>query len=475
MESPIRVEDLIATDRTDEVGRFCIPIPPHLETFVFKNYCTKLQYNQTLCLNPFNRSSNLKHVDISNSNLNFNVSSRFGVSGLQNLQFLNLQGNGMNMVEEPSIFSNMTSLNVLLLGGNTVGDTFIEKDLPQLINLTILDLGNCGIKKMPAQSLSMLRNLRILNLTGNGLRDFDVNISSLKYLEEMNLSLNQIETLGKNTMRHLGHRMSRGTRFKLDLSRNPLRCSCEGVDFLRWLQHIQSTRPTMCRRCDSLLVRHHDLYTKLYTKQRVCRGCDLKLHDLTCSHPTWSVISPLKVDVGELYRQCIHFNAIISSIVSSIGVAVVAACIGVVYKRRWRIRYWLYAVRTSWRRRRVYEGLIQQNNYVYDAFVAYSSQGEERSWVHTTLREKLENEHGLKLCMYHRDFKAGRDLADTIVEAINSSRKTLIILSPSFLKSGWCEFEVKMANEKIKSERRDSLVVIIFKRLDEAGTKCQRS
>ncbi len=73
--------------------------------------------------------------------------------------------------------------------------------------------------------------------------------------------------------------------------------------------------------------------------------------------------------------------------------------------------------------------------------------------------------------MYHRDFKVGRDLAETIVEGINSSNKTLLVLSPNFLNSNWCEFEVRIANEKMISERRDSLVIVIFKRLDEAGTR----
>ncbi len=87
------------------------------------------------------------------------------------------------------------------------------------------------------------------------------------------------------------------------------------------------------------------------------------------------------------------------------------------------------------------------------------------------LREKLEGEHGLKLCMYHRDFKVGRDLADTIVEGINSSSKILLILSPTFLNSCWCKFEVMMANEKVVKERRDTVILVVYSRLDQAGVR----
>ncbi len=192
-----------------------------------------------------------------------------------------------------------------------------------------------------------------------------------------------------------------------------------------------------------------------------------------CSHPTLQFVSPWKVDVNALYRECIHFDAIASSAVSAAGMALVVTVISLLYKRRWRIRYRIHAAKENWRRRREQgEGTpLLGQKYTYDAFVAYCSSGEERCWVHTTLREKLENEHGLKLCMYHRDFKVGRDLAETIVEGINSSNKTLLVLSPNFLNSNWCEFEVRIANEKMISERRDSLVIVIFKRLDEAGTR----
>ncbi len=112
-----------------------------------------------------------------------------------------------------------------------------------------------------------------------------------------------------------------------------------------------------------------------------------------------------------------------------------------------------------------------QRQHVYDAFVAYSTHGEERSWVHLTLREKLEDEYGFKLCIHYLDFKLGRAIDECIVEAINKSRKTILVLSPEFLRSGWCQFEVRMAAEKLIEERRDTFVVVIFRSLDEPGTR----
>ncbi len=163
-----------------------------------------------------------------------------------------------------------------------------------------------------------------------------------------------------------------------------------------------------------------------------------------------------------------------------ISMAIPLVIIFVLYETHWiwKIRYWLYVAKESYRQRRG-RGAgtsvpTEEHLYIYDAFVAYSSNGEERSWVHTTLREKLEDEHGLKLCMYHRDFRVGRDLADAIIDGIYSSRKTLIILSPDFLNSGWCEFEARIANEKAIIERQDSLFMVIFKPLYQPGTKLSK-
>ncbi len=440
----VQLKDLIQPPyRLGEPWTICIPTPPSLENFVFRNYqSVVVEHNTNYCFNPSNMSNRIKHVDVSYNDLKYESSPKIGVTGLRQLRSLNIQGNGLVISGETKTLTDVPLLEVLLLGHNDVsaiGQS--ELDLFRLRNLKILDLENCGIHQMPANSLENLTQLAVLNLSMNMLSAFDVNVGDLKQLKLLNLSHNRITTLGMGVTSQLDALTNRNASIALDISGNPLTCFCDNIEFVQWLK---STRVQFAQK------------------------------DVTmCTHPTLPVVSPWKVDVNALYRQCIHFDAIISSTLSAVGMALLLAVIFVLYRRRWRIRYWLYAARESWRQSR---GAGESTplltpEYIYDAFVAYSSHGEERSWVHTTLREKLENEHGLKLCMYHRDFKVGRDLAETIVEGINSSNKTLVILSPDFLNSGWCEFEVRMANEKVISERRDSLVIVIFKRLDQAGTR----
>ncbi len=433
----LHIADLIIPPVKGQPFGTCFPPPPSLEKFVYRNFpAPVVDHTINVCFNPSNWSNILLYADISYNNLKFWLSPKFAISGLPQLLYVNLQGNDILFSNESRMLG-MPSVEVLLLGNNNISViSHSNLDFLHLENLTVLDLENCDIQSMPVHSLQMLGKLEILNLSRNILTEFEVNLANLEHLKLLNLSKNNISTLGEDIRHQLDT-----LRTTLDISGNPLTCFCNNIDFVQWLQstHVQFVR-------------------KDATK---------------CSHPSLHFVSPWEVDLTVLHRECIHFDEIISSVCSAVGMALTVTIIFVLYRRRWRIRYWIYIAKESWRQRREqgeHKPLLNQE-YIYDAFVAYSSHGEERSWVHITLREKLENEHGLKLCMYHRDFKVGRDLADTIVEGINSSNKTLLILSPNFLKSCWCEFEVRMANEKVISERRDSLVIVIFKRLDEAGTR----
>lgn len=102
-----------------------------------------------------------------------------------------------------------------------------------------------------------------------------------------------------------------------------------------------------------------------------------------------------------------------------------------------------------------------ERDKLFDAFVSYSSKDE--AFVIEHLAPKLEN--GVppyKLCLHYRDFPVGAYIADTIVQAIDSSRRTIMILSKNFIKSEWCRFEFKSAHHQVLRDRRRRLIVILL-------------
>jgi Leucine-rich repeat (LRR) protein len=75
-----------------------------------------------------------------------------------------------------------------------------------------------------------------------------------------------------------------------------------------------------------------------------------------------------------------------------------------------------------------------ERDKLFDAFVSYSSKDE--AWVRQVLAAELErNDPPYRLCLRYRDLPTGGTyLADTIVQAAEASRRTVLVLSHHFLK-----------------------------------------
>ncbi len=446
------VAQLLNTEHGHCVGNINIPLPRRLTRLrfrypiLFSGYSAQ-ESGKDFCMGTKNE---LRYLDVSGNQLGLFLSpSNVSSYGLNKLEYLDLRSNQLRFTPYSRFLHHLPSLKILMLEGNTVSfgsgnnGSHLFRDSP---NIEILGLTNCGILAIPRLELSHLTKLTELDLSMNSLREFDLDVENLKQLHLLNLTGNQLQTLPQRVTDQLemltSHEPSQ--QVTVDLSQNPLLCQCDNLEFLRW---IQTTT------------------VKLAHKE-----------GLTCfTGETGGQVSPFQLHLNDLHNKCIRLNEILGFTLGVAGFVAVAIAGYFAYRKRWRLTYWMHTARETWRRRMAAEGLRagrgDQRQYVYDAFVAYSTHGQERSWFHMTLREKLENEYGFKLCIHYRDFKLARAIDECIVEAINKSRKTILVLSPEFLNSGWCQFEVKMASEKLIEERRDTFVIVIFRPLDEPGTK----
>ena len=84
-----------------------------------------------------------------------------------------------------------------------------------------------------------------------------------------------------------------------------------------------------------------------------------------------------------------------------------------------------------------------KRNRQYDAFVCYCYEGQDPDFAEQIIPQKLEEKHGLNLCIHRRDFKAGWDIKWNIMNAIRNSNSAIIIMSQDYINSLWCveEFE----------------------------------
>lgn len=52
----------------------------------------------------------------------------------------------------------------------------------------------------------------------------------------------------------------------------------------------------------------------------------------------------------------------------------------------------------------------------------------------------------LRLCLHQRDFLPGRWVLDNIMSSMESSRRTVFVLSENFVRSEWCRFELDFSH-----------------------------
>ena len=53
------------------------------------------------------------------------------------------------------------------------------------------------------------------------------------------------------------------------------------------------------------------------------------------------------------------------------------------------------------------------------------------------------------MCFIPRNWIVGRSIARNIMDSIERSRKTVLVLSNDFAQSHWCELELAMAQHKL--------------------------
>ncbi|GLH06559.1 Toll-like receptor Tollo [Gryllus bimaculatus] len=86
----------------------------------------------------------------------------------------------------------------------------------------------------------------------------------------------------------------------------------------------------------------------------------------------------------------------------------------------------------------------------------------DRAWVVGELLPRLEGRAPrYRLCLHERDFPLGALVVQNIVECMERSRRTLIVLTPSFIKSQWCQWELEMVTRRVlEGAGRDFLVLV---------------
>jgi len=104
--------------------------------------------------------------------------------------------------------------------------------------------------------------------------------------------------------------------------------------------------------------------------------------------------------------------------------------------------------------------MAEQKEYPYDVFISYSHADE--TWVTGTLLPRLEAAE-LKVCIDYRDFDPGRPSLVNMENAVERSRKTLIVLTPAWVQSEWTTFEGLLIQTGDPAARSARMIPLLLK------------
>ena len=334
------------------------------------------------------------------------------------------------------LFFKPANLTYLNLSSNFLGNQLRQEDSKYLLQeqtyLQTLDLAGNSILRLPRGFFDSFKRLEILNLSDNEFEDLTFRFKNLLRLQQLNLSKNRLKIFSRTTMNDLDTISTR--QLTIDLSGNAIFCSCDSLDFLKWiLQHSKGS--------------------KIIFKEVETYSC-------TFANSTRSNFSELSNTIDRLNKECASYMGVIIASVIAVTAILISVSGGIVYRYRWRIRYLYYMAKRSYRGNTRAQSGNYRNMFLFDAFISYSS--DDRMFALHEFRHKIEENHGLRLCFHERDFIPGFDIAENIANAIHDSRKVVCILSDSFLKSSWCMYEFNIAlMERIHRPEAENLLFLV--------------
>uniref|UniRef100_A0A674IQ98 TIR domain-containing protein n=1 Tax=Terrapene triunguis TaxID=2587831 RepID=A0A674IQ98_9SAUR len=313
-------------------------------------------------------------------------------------------------------FNNWTSFQNLSIAYNNLYDFPWDKT-ERLKSLEFLDLSNNALEMLVTDgdfsrmNLTKLTNLTTLNLSYNKIRslhkEFFSNVSSLHFL---NLNHNKIKMIDESSfpntlLKSLQH---------LDVSSNPLRCTCEAHWFLMFLK-------STC-----IMIDHFST-------------------SMQCDLPESKRGQPL---LSMDPRSCQDIYGHLSFLCTSLIVTFITVL--PVLHKLYGWDFWYLSHICLAAVRRGYAQMSTPSLEEYDAFIAFDSQ-------HSTVADWVYNE-----MVPHLEEKGRFKLIENLCDSIYKSRKTIFILTREGFGSGFLRHTFFITQQRLLDETVDVVILVLL-------------
>lgn len=304
-------------------------------------------------------------------------------------------------------------------------------------NTTEVNLGGNELTSLDALQDPLWENITVLNLDNNNLTSDEWVLPP--NLEVLSLKYNQLELLPESLLEYVTGKK----KFNLYLGANPWFCDCSTLNFKDWLhENAKKIMDIDEIRCQNEIFQNNSNQFPLV----------IRLTDELCP-------SDNEIDNAKL----------ISVSIVCVILALLLFIVSILYYRnKQTVTAYIYI--------HFYKVFLcffneeeLDENKTFDAFISYSSADRE---IAMNLLDKLEKGDGprFKLCIHERDWLAGNLISWNIVNSVQNSRKTILVLSKAFLESVWFQVEFHTAYYQMMEDRIDRLIVIVNGELPKKET-----
>ncbi|XP_072262428.1 toll-like receptor 1 [Pyxicephalus adspersus] len=387
------------------------------------------------------KPSSFEHLDFTSNAMADDVFQ--GCSTMPKLKTLIMADNKLQKLSKVSSMTNkMISLqhfdvsrNQLLYNEEQCGwSQSIRK-----LNLSLCSLTNSVFKCLP-------KNITWLNLAKNELTYVVLDMTHFEKLEYLNLGYNRLFDLPDCTllprlmMLHAEHNQipypsdeifhKCKNVSSISMGHNPFHCFCEIRTFIH--EVMKSPKKLIG-------------WPKNYV----------------CEHPD----NFKGVMLADFYMPEIYCNIFILVPVIVVPIIVGFALLFTICKY-WDVPWYLKMIwqwsQTKSRTRKSMKGNWELGrDFDFHAFVSYSEQ--DSSWVKNIMLPSIENmDNSIRICQHERHFLPGKPIVENIINCIEKSYKSIFVLSPHFVQSEWCHYELYFAHQQLFSEKTDNLILILL-------------
>nr|ANG08887.1 toll family protein 8 [Oncopeltus fasciatus] len=390
------------------------------------------------CYHDLSWSANV--VDCSNAGYIDSLPERIPMDSTQ----LYLDGNDIRLIGSHS-FIGRKKLQVLFLNSSNI-DVIHNRTFNGLKDLELLRLDNNKIKELNGYEFEGLVSLRELYLQYNHIST--IHNSTFTGLPELRVLRIDHNRLFKYSVWQLPTQLTR-----IHIGVNPFSCDCE---------YTQKFKDFLIYSVGAIVDIEQ---VKCYNVTEYDTGYSILRDNITCVEEVISNFIETPVNGSYTSTTIIQRQELqdyIPLLVATLAIffaVMVFSCLLFMYRQEMRV--WFHSkfgVRLFYRSTDIE---LDDRDKLFDAFVSYSAKDE--AFVAEELAPMLENgDPSYKLCLHYREFPVGGFIADTIVQAVESSRRTIMVLSENFIKSEWCRFEFKSAHHQVLRDRRRRLIVILL-------------